>query len=95
MMYLLEKAGNIHGAFEMIHEDLQLTLKEVASEIESLSSKTADEKDKNKEVNLWRRVNEKLTAAIELCQRNTGRMDIAEREVGQTLTKNSASFLGM
>lgn len=65
--YVLEKAGDIHGAFSIMLENLQKRVKEVMSELEESGNL-------NKCVT-WSKLNTELLVIIQLCQRNSSQMD--------------------
>ncbi|PFX22478.1 Vacuolar protein sorting-associated protein 8-like [Stylophora pistillata] len=74
--YLLEKAGDIHGAFQLLLETLKVKVKVLCDVFEENESPPLNEIRKlttNIEAVL-------LGALIPLCQRNSGRLEEADRE---------------
>ncbi|KAL5005898.1 hypothetical protein ScPMuIL_017056 [Solemya velum] len=72
--YLLEKAGDIQGAFGIILESLQFKLKNFA---EVLAGEITSNKDATL---LFQEINAVLLVIVQLCQRSSRMMDEAERE---------------
>ncbi|ESO93558.1 hypothetical protein LOTGIDRAFT_215952 [Lottia gigantea] len=71
--YLLEKAGDIHGAFRIMLESVQYKLKIFTQSVQST------EQTINNKV-LFAEVEAVLLVIIQLCQRNSGKMDESGRE---------------
>ncbi|KAK7507486.1 hypothetical protein BaRGS_00001421 [Batillaria attramentaria] len=72
--YLLEKAGDIQGAFGILLQNLQTNLKQVVQVLQEADSKPTDI-----EV-LFSKVETELYVVVQLCQRNSGKMDKTARE---------------
>ncbi|PVD38848.1 hypothetical protein C0Q70_01472 [Pomacea canaliculata] len=71
--YLLEKAGDVQGAFGILLQNLQTNLKQVVQVIQG--------SDKATDVDvLFSKVETELYVVVQLCQRNSGKMDRAARE---------------
>ncbi|CAH1788234.1 unnamed protein product, partial [Owenia fusiformis] len=75
--YLLEKAGDIHGAFNIILENLQHKL----DGLTGLLIEQAKNNTTNDDIPIsMSSVQSSLTVLIQLCQRNTGKMNEQDRE---------------
>ncbi|XP_071103447.1 vacuolar protein sorting-associated protein 8 homolog [Haliotis cracherodii] len=72
--YLLEKAGDIQGAFGIVLENMQSKIKCLMEVLESR------EKSQRDPLVLFQEVEAILLVIIQLCQRNSGKMDEAGRE---------------
>ncbi|XP_041374342.1 vacuolar protein sorting-associated protein 8 homolog isoform X2 [Gigantopelta aegis] len=72
--YLLEKAGDIQGAFGIVIENLQSKMKLLVEVLQAGESATRDP------TVLFHEVETVLLVIIQLCQRNSGKMDEAGRE---------------
>ncbi|KAL8564240.1 hypothetical protein ACOMHN_050851 [Nucella lapillus] len=72
--YLLEKAGDIQGAFGILLQNLQSNLKQVIQKLQDADSKATEV-----EV-LFSKLQLELYVVVQLCQRNSGKMDKAARE---------------
>ncbi|GFT81859.1 vacuolar protein sorting-associated protein 8 homolog [Nephila pilipes] len=73
--FLLERAGDIYGAFKIMLEGLQTKVKEITDQIFSASD------DLNLEyLASWNELQSRLLVIIQLCQRNSNKMDQEERE---------------
>ncbi|KAG8190625.1 hypothetical protein JTE90_017889 [Oedothorax gibbosus] len=73
--FLLERAGDIYGAFKIMLEGLQTKVQEITEEILGA----------NEDLNLefmasWNEIESRLLVIIQLCQRNSNKMDEEERE---------------
>ncbi|XP_067145381.1 vacuolar protein sorting-associated protein 8 homolog isoform X3 [Centruroides vittatus] len=65
--YVLEKAGDIHGAFDIMLESLRKRVGEVTRELE--------EKGGLSKCVTWSKLNTELLVIVQLCQRNSSQMD--------------------
>uniref|UniRef100_A0A2L2YDL3 Vacuolar protein sorting-associated protein 8-like protein n=1 Tax=Parasteatoda tepidariorum TaxID=114398 RepID=A0A2L2YDL3_PARTP len=74
--FLLERAGDIHGAFNIMLEGLRTKIKEVTEEI--LGATDTLQLDY---LLSWNELQTRLLVIIQLCQRNSNKMNQEEREM--------------
>ncbi|XP_035826479.1 vacuolar protein sorting-associated protein 8 homolog isoform X2 [Aplysia californica] len=72
--YLLEKAGDIQGAFRILLENLQSNLKNLSQQL------TEQKADSAGVMVLFSKAETQLFVVVQLCQRNSGKIDEAARE---------------
>ncbi|XP_013387109.1 vacuolar protein sorting-associated protein 8 homolog isoform X2 [Lingula anatina] len=75
--FLLEKKGDVQGAFNINLETLQARLKDIQELLKSTKDETRPEKDIKVAFSSLQAV---LLVLIQLCQRNSSKIDEAERE---------------
>lgn len=74
--FLLERAGDIHGAFNIMLEGLQGKIQEVLEEIFKGANTLNLEY-----LPSWNEIQTRILVIIQLCQRNSNKMDQEEREL--------------
>ena len=77
--YLLEKAGDIQGAFRILLENLQNNLKTLSLQL--VEQKTG----LPAMLVMFSKAETQLFVVVQLCQRNSGKIDEAAREVSRFL----------